>query len=106
MLALFRKCFRWLRPDGVRAPDKPVPENPVVLEVRSQEFRPLEIEGRWLVVRIPIPPEETLMDMLYHNREHQRPLGLLFDIGFDGDFCEQLISAQRAETPIQRETTG
>ncbi len=95
MLALFRKFVRWLRRDGVRAPEKLV----------APEFQPLEIEGRWLIVRIPIPPEDVLMDMLYQNREHAKPLGILFDVSFDGDFVEDILSAQRAATPGPRETT-
>lgn len=92
MLALFRRFFRWLRPDGMRAPEMP------------PEFQPLEIEGRWLLIRIPIPPEDVLMEMLYQNRENGKPMGILLNVDFDGDFCERLISAERAETSVQRET--
>lgn len=82
MLALFRRFFRWLRPKARAAP----------------EFRLLEIEGRWLIVRLPIPPEDVLMDMLYQNRENGKPMGIRLDIDFDGDFCERLIDAQCAKT--------
>lgn len=68
------------------------------------EFQPLEIEGRWLLIRIPIPPEDVLMEMLYQNRENGKPMGILLNVDFDGDFCERLISAERAETSVQRET--
>jgi hypothetical protein len=92
MLALFKRLFRRLKRDGVRAPD--IPSIP----------RGLSVDGEWLIVRIPIPPEKALLEMLYEHREHQKPMGVMFQIDFDGDFCEQMLSSQRAATPGPRET--
>ena len=90
MLALFRKLFPESKPDGLRAPEA--------------ETKPLLLDGRWLVIRIPIPPEDTLMNMLYQSRERQIPLGMVLRVHFDGDFCEEMLSAHRAATPGPRET--
>lgn len=92
MLALFRRLFRREKPDGVRAPEVPfVP-------------RSLSVDGEWIITRVPIPPEDVLMEMLYQHREFGKPMGIVYEIGFDGDFLEQMIEAQRAATPGPRET--
>lgn len=90
LLALFRRLFRKPKPDGVRAPEA--------------ENKPLLVDGRWLVIRIPLPPEDALLNMLYQSRERQIPLGMVFNVDFDGDFCEEMLTAQRAATPGPRET--
>ena len=61
VVGAFQKAVSPVEPDGVRAPET--------------ENKPLLVDGRWLVIRIPIPPEDTLMNMLYQSRERQITFG-------------------------------
>lgn len=105
MLALFRRFFRWLKPDGVRAPEWPESAEMFAAEHKG---KPYELRDGWLMIRLPVPPEERLLEMLYNGRERDRPLGMMIEFHFDPEFVEEMLehrkSVQRAGTPGQRKS--
>lgn len=87
MLALFRKLFRRSAP-SVRATD-------------ILANGPLSIEGGYLVCRLPIPPEEQLLEMLYQCEEKDNPVGIGVQIDMAPEFIRLLLqSANGAKGPI------
>jgi hypothetical protein len=56
---------------------------------------PLNLDSEGLSVRIPLPPEDQLLEMLFKHQEAGMAMGMVFEVQFDADFCEQMLAVHR-----------
>lgn len=56
---------------------------------------PLNLDSEGIQVRIPLPPEDLLLDMLFKHRETGQGMCVVFEVQFDADFCERMLDVHR-----------
>jgi hypothetical protein len=62
------------------------------------------IVNGYVMLPMPIPPEECLLDMAYFAREKKGPVAIQMTHEISGDFIDLMLESQRAETSVRHKT--
>lgn len=58
----------------------------------------ISIEDGKIVVRFPIPPEQLLLEMLYHSGKGI-PVGMVLQLDFEQKFVEDMLDKRHSDDP-------
>ena len=90
--ALFSKLFGKRNQSPVRAPHSPA--------------LPLVVEDGMVVAHFPVPPEEILLDMAYHQQAKDGTVRLVLDLECDSELIDAMLQSAHAGKSQPVETAG